>query len=482
MTPAGQQRLLASPGQHKDGCDIMSKFVESAQQAYWDGDWDGARLQCDMVLEDNSIGVAAPLPATIAEIAALAFQFLDHETAKKASDALIARAPENLNYRNQYASILSRTGEFERAEEQLRQALAIDDKHANTYFNLSLIHKADAGDPMIARLEEFLRDPALSQADQYACRLALGKFYDDISEFDKAFACYDTAMRSPEIAYDHAEQIAFFEKIKSTFSRALFESNEGSGEASRAPVFFVGMPRSGSSLLETLLDRHPRIAALGERIELSILAEAIARSTPKNNYLDSVPLLEADALKAYGADYCRRLSPLARGAERFIDKNLLNFQRAGLIHAILPQSTIIHTRRDPVDTCLSCYFQTLDPAVFPFTFDLSNIGQYYGLYADMMSHWAETIPDRIVDANYESLIEDPESAVNSLVENTGLSPADAVDTKTASDNTIIATASAWQARQPIYDSSVRRWKSYEKHLGPLFEALEGAGVTLSDAG
>ncbi len=440
---------------------MTNPILENARQAYLAGDRADARTLCHAMLEDGRKETGAP--GADAAIAALAIEFLDYEMADGVYARMVEREPESLDHRNHYATTLTQAGEFDRAEAQLRQALAINNGHGPSLFNLSLIHKARPNDALIAELEDLLRTPDLPRSDQYAYRLSLGKFYDDIGEFDEAFRHYDDAMRSARISYDHEAQKARFDKIKKTFAKAVFEDNSGTGHSSAAPIFLVGMPRSGSSLLETLLGADARIAAIGERNEISHVVENMARGTIESH---------TDEYRPHGADYCKRVEPLVQGAERFIDKNLLNFERAGLIRLMLPNATIIHTFRDPVDTCLSCYFQTLDPSIFPFTFDLAHIGQYHNLYTDLMSHWSEALPGYIVDAGYEDLVSDPDGVTRTLTEKTGLAP---MKSENQDDKTVIATASAWQARQPVYETSVKRWKNYEKHLSPLFATLEQSG-------
>lgn len=432
--------------------------------------------------EAQNIAMEAAKTATpdeLLSIAALAKEFSDFDAANAAYAQLVKLTPDNPDYRNLYAMTLTQAGAFEAATTQLNEALTANAAHAHSYFHLSMIHRATTGDPIIARLEDHLRGDNIPPPDNYAYRLALGKFYDDTGDYDNAFIQIQKAKQSAKIPYDHSAQQAFFERLKTAFTPDAMESHAGVGNQSEAPIFVVGLPRSGSSLIEKLLARDKRITALGERIEMtSVIEVLVSRHRSKEGYLKLLPNMTADEFAECGADYCDRLASLSNGAERFIDKNLFNFLRAGFINLTLPKATIIHARRDPIDTCLSCYFQTLDPAIFPFTFDLSDMGKYYALYADLMAYWDSVMPDRVIHIDYEDVVADPDGSITKLIEETKLScplQLDDGDTK----ESMIATSSAWQARQPIYGTSVKHWKNYEKHLSPLLEALENSGFDYS---
>ena len=432
--------------------------------------------------EARSIAMEAAKSATPEEllsIGAIAKEFSDYEAANAAYAQLVKLTPDNPDFRNLYAMTLTQSGDFETAATQLDAALATNSAHAHSYFNLSMIHRATSGDPIIAQLENCLRAENITPSDNYAYRLALGKFYDDAGDYDNAFIQFQNAKQSAKIPYDHVAQQAFFERLKAAFTPEALSSHVAAGDPSEAPIFIVGMPRSGSSLIEKLLARDKRITALGERIEMTSVIEAMVnRLGGKEGYLKLLPDLTDEELVRCGVDYCNRLASLTNGAERFTDKNVLNYLRAGFISLILPEATIIHARRDPIDICLSCYFQTFDPAIFPFTFDLADLGKYYALYADLMAHWDSVMPDRIVHIDYEDIIADPDSSITKLIEKTKLSSPLQLDSGDAK-KTMIATSSAWQARQPVYETSIRRWKNYEKHLAPLFGALENSGFDYS---
>ncbi len=418
-------------------------------------------------------------PDELLSIGALAKEFSDFDAANTAYAQLVKLTPDNPDYRNLYAMTLTQSGAYEAAASQLNAALSVNAAHAHSYFNLSMIHRAAADDPIIAQLEDRLGAENITPSDNYAYRLALGKFYDDAGDYDNAFIQFQNAKQSAKIPYDHAAQQAFFERLKTAFTSDTLKNHAGAGDPSEAPIFIIGMPRSGSSLLEKLLAQDKRITALGERIEMTSVIEAmVSRHEGREGYLKLLPNMTPQEFARCGADYCDRLASLTKGAERFIDKNVLNYLRAGFINLILPDAAVIHARRDPIDICLSCYFQTFDPAIFPFTFDLADMGKYYALYADLMSHWDSVMPERICHIDYEEVIADPDGSMTKLIDKTKLSTPLQLHSGDAK-STMIATSSAWQARQPIYETSIKRWKNYEKHLSGLFEALEKSGFNYS---
>jgi len=227
------------------------------------------------------------------------------------------------------------------------------------------------------------------------------------------------------------------------------------------------MPRCGSSLLEDRLARHPAIAALGERPDIARMMSAARAAHPgAKPYPDFAPDLAPAALAELGRRYVEKFEALFPTAERFIDKNLLNFQHVAMIRVMLPGARIVHVRRDPLDTCLSCYFQRL-PADHRYKFALDSLGLYYRMYADLMAHWDEAAGGAIV-VDYETFIDHPEAEYRRVLDALAAPPA---AEREESRSRSIQTSSAFQARQPVTKSSVGKWRRYEKHLGPLIEAL-----------
>jgi tetratricopeptide (TPR) repeat protein len=311
------------------------------------------------------------------------------------------------------------------------------------------------------------------------CRLhfALSRLYDKAGAWDEAFAhCQRGNELRKEIvqrrglAFDPTEHGRLVDRLIATFTPAYFARVASFGVESDLPVFIVGMMRSGTTLAEQILASHPRVHGAGELQDIPALVGGLhARSGAGREYPESMTDLNPATARALAEAQLGRLRQRGGPAERVVDKMPLNFLNLGVIATLFPRATIVHCRRDPVDTCASCYFQNFaDP--LPFKCDLSHLGLYYREYERLMAHWANVLPMRMFELRYEELTADPETVSRQLVAACGL----AWDDRCLEFNVTerpVRTASMLQVRKPMYRSSVGRWHRYEKHLQPLREAL-----------
>jgi hypothetical protein len=250
------------------------------------------------------------------------------------------------------------------------------------------------------------------------------------------------------------------------------QAKRGGGDPSSIPVFIVGMPRSGSSLLEQILSSHSRVFGAGE---IDALQKAVARSLAVapgtlRSFSEMVSTVSPDELRRLGRHYIDCVAALAPGADRIVDKMLTNFSHVGLIHLALPNARIIHARRDPIDSCLSC-FGLLFADEQSHTYDLAELGRYYRAYAGLMRHWEEVLPDGVMlDVRYEDVVDDIEGQARRVIAHCGLEWEEQClafhQTKRP-----VRTASVTQVRRPIYRDSVGRWRPDKVLLEPLLEAL-----------
>jgi hypothetical protein len=261
----------------------------------------------------------------------------------------------------------------------------------------------------------------------------------------------------------------------------LLVAGASSGDASPLPVFVVGMPRSGTTLVEQILASHPAAHGAGELNDFNVLVDRMAGSRGKAfRYPEDSPALTTDQLRALGHAYVEGLRRRAPGAERVTDKMPGNFLFLGLIHLALPRARIIHVLRDPPDTCLSCYSK-LFTAEQNFTYDLGELGRYYRKYTELMAHWRDVMPEgRMLEIRYEDVIADLEGSARQLIEHCGLDwdPSCIAFHKSQRP---VRTASAAQVRRPIYRTSLGRWRAYEPHLAPLLAELGVLATPRSDA-
>ena len=266
-----------------------------------------------------------------------------------------------------------------------------------------------------------------------------------------------------------------FDRIEAIFSRELIEKKSGGGDASPMPIFILGMPRSGTTLVEQIIASHPMVHGAGELQTLNDVAQTVRGSDGQPmSYPEFVSALDAPALRQIGARYIAAVRALAPEGARVTDKMPSNYYFAGLIHLALPNATIIHTIRDPVDTCISC-FSKLFSAEQNHTYELGELGRYNSRYQRLMAHWRRVLPaGRILDVRYEDVVADLEGQARRIIAHCGLPWDDRCLAFHETDRPV-RTASATQVRQPIYRSAVGRWRVYQQQVGPLLAELDAGG-------
>ncbi len=399
------------------------------------------------------------------------------DEAAEVLDTAIRLCPREARLHSQRARLLIKTGDIAAAEAALRDALAVDPDCAVAHFELADIKTFSADDPDLTQLQKVVAAAAdRPQSDRTDLHFALAKAYEDAGRYDDAFEELQRGNRlmRQALPYDAKAQARLFEAIASVFDRTLLDRLSGAGDPSNRPVFVVGMPRSGTTLVERILGAHPLVHGAGELRTLSEIARGGAAPGNPVAALEPLAGLRAKQCRSMGAEYVRQVRKLAPDAERIVDKMPSNFLRIGLISVILPHARIIHCRREPADTCLSCYAQKFNRGQ-AFSYDLRDLGHYYRLYLQLMEHWRAVLPGHVLDVDYEKLVADPEAEARRMVEFCGL-PWDPSCLEFHKDRSPVRTASASQVRRPVYRSSVARWRRFEPHLEPLLEALAGDRV------
>jgi Flp pilus assembly protein TadD len=376
---------------------------------------------------------------------------------------------------NNLGLALKEAGRLVEAGQAAEQAVRLAPGRTAYYCNLAEVRSFAPRDPYVTALESLAKDPAsLSIADRAHLHFALAKAYDDTGRCDGAFEqlLAGNALKRRQIAYDEAATLARMDRVRELFTREFIAEREGCGEPSSLPVFIVGMPRSGTTLVEQILASHPHVSGAGE---LKLLDEAAGdvrdRLPGSPGFPEMVAGMAGGHFRALGARYVGGLMRLAGGALRVTDKMTSNFILAGLIHLALPGATIIHVTRDPVDTCVSCFSKQFSEGQ-AHTYDLAELGRYHRAYRALMAHWHRVLPaGRILDVGYEDVVADVASAARRIVAHCGLAW-DARCLDFHRTERIVKTASAAQVRRPIYGHSVARWRRYETFLAPLLAELD----------
>ena len=395
----------------------------------------------------------------------------------------IVLKPDYAGAYNNLGLALKEAGRLEESRRALEQAIRLAPGNASYYDNLGAVRPFVAGDPYVAALDALAANAtSLAVKDRMHLHFARAKAREDTGRPQDAFRelLAGNALKRQQIEYDEAAMLARMDRTRQVFTPDFVAARKDAGIASSIPVFIVGMPRSGSTLIEQILASHPDVHGAGELNLFEQTTDAVGkRLTGARSFPDTVAAMSEEDFRTVGALYVEKLVQRAPDARRITDKMPANFIFAGLIHLALPNAAIIHAVRDPIDTCVSC-FSTHFTRGQPQTYDLAELGRYYRYYRNLMRHWRDVLPPgRIIDVRYEELVADLEGVVRRIVAHCGLEwNARCLDFHRTERT--IRTASAVQVRRPIYQSSVGRGRKYEAFLGPLLAALEpGVGCGAS---
>jgi tetratricopeptide (TPR) repeat protein len=375
------------------------------------------------------------------------------------------------------AASLQFSGRFEESEAAYEQAIALLPDFFKAHSALSTLRRQTPESNHLDRLKA-LRDKVSSPRDQLHLGHAIAKEQEDLGRYEHAFASLAWAKRAQSLAhpYKAEEDARLFAGIRRLFSGELFEK-QASGCDNREPVFIVGMPRTGTTLVEQILSSHSQVFAAGELQNFPLQVKRLTRSTAAGlldlDTFEKSPQLEMSRL---GSAYIESTRPRTGHTAHFIDKLPLNFLYLGLIRRALPNAKIVCLRRDPMDTCLSNYRQIFAGNFrhYHYNLDLLDCGRYYIEFDRTMRHWHDLMPGRIFEVHYEALVESPEPVARALLDHCGLTWEDEC-LSFHQRKTSVATPSAVQVRQSIYTSSVNRWQRYGEALLPLYELLKSAG-------
>ena len=400
---------------------------------------------------------------------------MEHGRPVPAGDTLQRAArldPGSALTRALHARTLQEQGRFDEAIAGYEEALALNPEQAEAHYGLAGSRKYSAGDPEINRLESLLENGPEDGPTRAGLGFSLAKMYDDAGRTDEAFECFAEAneLKAAQSPFNGPAFIDAVSEVIEIFSTDFFAARKEFGVASERALYIIGMPRSGTSLVEQILASHAGIFGGGERQDIRQMIAGLPLDLESQvSFPRSVESMDRAHSRLLGERLSDLLQCLAPEAVRVTDKMPNNFLRLAFIALVFPKARVIHCRREALDTCLSCYFQFFDRGQ-EFTYDLANLGLYYRQYERLMQHWRKVLPLDMIDVSYEQLVANPEAESRRLVDFCGLDWDPDCLTYHQSDRPV-RSASVWQVRQPIYRTSLEKWRVYEKHLGPLKKAL-----------
>jgi tetratricopeptide (TPR) repeat protein len=367
---------------------------------------------------------------------------------------------------------LKTIGRQDDAVETYRNCIEAFPGFGDAYWALANLKTYRFSDDEITAMEEKVDNESLDDEARANFNYSLGKAYEDRGDYDRAFKRYERGAKlrlsnenpdpvHPETAHD---------EIIKTITPEVLQQNKDYGDPDPAPIFIVGLPRSGSTLIEQILASHSQVDGTHELPDLPRIIQAVDRQQPNGVGYPQALLHYGEELVTLGRQYIATTRRYRGDAPFFTDKMPGNFASVGLIALILPNAKVINARRYPLDSCMSCYKQLFYRGQ-TFTYDLVELGKYYLEYQRMMDYWHEILPGKVLDVQYEQMVADQENQTRRLLEHCGLPWEDNCLRFYETDRAVV-TASSEQVRQPIYSMSVNSWRRFEKHLGPLIEVLE----------
>ncbi len=384
-------------------------------------------------------------------------------------DKALVAAPNDPELLATKAHLLLRDGQYKQSFEVLKKITRGGITNPVSAATLvQLCRRFDCCDMALATAEKLLKNPGVDAASKRLLYFAVGGLMDKLGRYEEAFPYFQKANQAVPLRFDSDSHEKYITSMKETFSREKFSTLPLAGNADKRPIFIVGMPRSGTTLVEQILASHPDVYGAGELGDIIKLTNGL-QDRGGEKYPAALANLTHRELDSFASKYLQKLDSVAPGASRITDKMPQNFLHLGLISRAFPGATIIHCRRNPLDTCLSIYFQNFSWG-YDWAADLANIGQYYLQYDRLLRHWERVLDIPILHVQYEELVTEQKEWTRRLLVHCGLEwHDDCLDFHKT--KRWVTTASYDQVREKMYTSSVARWRNYEANIEPLLRAL-----------
>lgn len=440
------------------------------------------RIEEAQVAARHLVAIEPQSPQTWVLSAGVATRLMRQEEALEAYERAASLKPEEVGLRMSVGHVQKTLGRRRDSEASYKRALQMDPGRAEAYWSLADLKNYDFSDAEVASMQRLLAMDSRERSNEAQLNFALGRAFEQRQLFQQAFLHYaqGNALRRVDAPFDIESFERRNSRIRAFFGAAFFAARGGSGDPGPAPIFIVGLPRSGSTLVEQILASHSRVEGTMELPNiLNIVSQFDDMAPTRDGYPESVGKVPAAHLATLGSRYLAQTAPLRRGRERFTDKLPNNFSHVGLIHAILPHATVIDARRHPMDACFSTFKQYFAEGQ-TFSYHLKDLGRYYRCYLSLMDHWDAVLPGKVLRVQYEELVHDPEANIRRLLEHCGLNFEPACLNFHATQRSV-RTASAEQVRQPMYTSGVGYWRHFAEELEPLRSSLGDCLARFADS-
>jgi len=405
-----------------------------------------------------------------------------HQEALGSFDNVLEISPDHVRALCGKGNALRTVGDQDGAIVAYRGSIKANPLHAEAYWSLANLKTFRFEDQEIDDMVALVDDERIPPEGQVQLYNALGLGFEGHTEYDQAFEFFErgNTLRRKQEFYDRVENEEKVVMAIEAFTRQFLEANAGHGDPDPAPIFIVGLPRSGSTLLEQILSSHSMVEGTHELGDLGRTIRSYRKLImPPARYPSSIANIEGEGFERIGREYIQRTRKYRGDRPFFTDKNPNNFLHVGLLHLILPNAKIINARRHPLDSCFGSYKQLFAKGQ-PFTYDLVELGEYYLQYQRLMDHWHEVLPGKVLDIHYEEVVAGLEGQIRRILEYCGLEWEESC-LRFHETSRSVKTASSEQVRRPIYSSAVNTWRRYEQHLGALIEVLEPLLVKLPES-
>jgi len=467
-------------GKFEDAQNLLERCLQLApnfhlaRQAYANllmrrNDLERSLIEIDRLLKSEPEN-----PAYLIIKAAVLARMGDHLPALKIYEKLFENYSHHAGAQMFYGHTLKTVGKTDEAIVAYRKAIELSPSIGEAYWSLANLKTFEFSDEDIAKMREQFRPEIGDPDDQGHLAFALGKAFEDREDFDQSFHYYEQGNSIRSRRHRHNIKINVMDtarQIKS-LSTSFFAARENHGCTTTDPIFVVGLPRSGSTLVEQILASHSQVEGTSELPDIIAISRKLggaSRENPAGKYPENLAELTPEQCKELGEGYLESTRVQRTETPFFIDKMPNNFRHIGLIHLILPNARIVDARRHPMGACFSGYKQ-LFASGQTFTYDLAGVGYYYRDYVKNMDHWDEVLPGRVHRVQYEDMVNDTENQIRQLLEYCGLEFEEQClrfyETERA-----VRTPSSEQVRQPVYTQGLEQWRKFEPHLNPLKEAL-----------